>query len=80
MSERYDRFNNGLSHREIIELVQELNPRPDRTSTSRKVSRHITPKAKQSGYIKGFVTPKYTTIDRSAITVEQNFLWHNLVE
>ena len=39
----YDRINNGLARREIIELVQELNPLINRPAASRQVSRHITP-------------------------------------
>ena len=77
---RYDRVNNVLARREMIDLVQELNPHLDRPSASRQVSRHIIPKAKQAGYIKVFVPPQSTTIDRSDITLEQQFWWHTLVE
>ena len=44
------------------------------------MSRHIIPKEKQAGYIKGFVTSQSTTTDRSSIKVEQQFQWHTLVE
>ena len=77
---RYDCVNNDLARREMIEIVQELNPRLDRPSASRQMSRHIVPKAKQAYYIKGFVTPQSTTTHRSDIKVEQQFGWHTLVE
>ena len=74
------RVNNVLERREMIELVQELKPQLYPTSSSMQVSCHITPKEKKAGYIKGFVTPKYKTTDRSSIKLEQQFWWHNLVE
>ena len=77
---RYDRVNNGLARREMIELVKELNLHLDRPAASRQVSRHIIPNEKHSGYIKVFVTTQSTTTDRSAITVDQQFQCHNLVE
>ena len=77
---RYDRVNNGLVRREMIDLVQELNPQLEHTSASRQVSRTIISKAKQAGYIKGFVTHKSTTAEWSPITAEQQFQWHNIVE
>ena len=70
---RYDCVNNGLARCEIIDLVQELNPRLDRPAASRQVSRHIILKEKQAEYIKGFVTPQHTATDRSSMTVEQQF-------
>ena len=77
---RYDCVNNGLARCEIIDLVQELNPRLDRPAASRQVSRQITSKSKQAWYIKGFVTPQSATTDQSSITLEQHFWWHTLVE
>ena len=76
----YDCVDNGLARCEMIDFVQELNPNLDRPAASRQVSRHIIPKEKQADYIKGFVTPQSTTTDRSAITAEQQFWWHTLME
>ena len=73
VASRYDRFNNGLALRKMIDLVQEFNPRLDRPAASRQVSRHIILKEKQADYIKGFVTPQHTATDRSSMTVEQQF-------
>ena len=73
MAAKYDRVKNGLSRRDTIDLVQELNTHPDRTTASMQVSRHIVPKSKQAGYIKLFVTPQSTTIDWSYISLEQQF-------
>ena len=35
VSARYDRFNNGLARREMIELVQEFKPHLDHPAVSR---------------------------------------------
>ena len=71
---RYYCVKNFLARCEIIEIVQEFNPRLDCPAASRQVfARHIIPKSEQVGYIKGFVTPQYITTDRSAITVEKQF-------
>ena len=64
----------------MIELVQELNPHLDHPAASSQVSRHIIPKVKKAVYIKGFITPQTTTTYRSAITVEQQFWLHTLLE
>ena len=48
---RYDRVNNCLARREMIDLVQELNPHLDLPAVSRQLSCHIIPKSEQSGYI-----------------------------
>ena len=76
----YDSVNNGLARRDMIDLVQEFNPYLDYPAASRQVSRHIIPKSKQAGYIKGFATPQSTAIDRSDITLEQQFWWNTLAE
>ena len=68
---RYYRVKNVLARRDMIDLVQESNPHLDCPAASRQVSRHIFPKEKQAGYIKGFVTPKSTTTDRSGIKLEK---------
>ena len=40
----YNCVNNGLTRREMIELVQELNPHLDRPDAPRQLSLHIIPK------------------------------------
>ena len=40
---RYDRVNNDLARREIIDLVKELNTHLDYPAASRQVSCHIIP-------------------------------------
>ena len=40
----YNCVNNGLARREMIELVQELNPHLDRPDAPRQLSLHIIPK------------------------------------
>ena len=77
---RYDRVKNGLECLGMIDLVQELNPHLYCPDASRQVLGHIIPKAKQEGYIKGFVTHQSTTTDRYDITVKQNIWWHTLAE
>jgi len=77
---RKDRANNGMSRRDMIDLVQELHPELDRSAAYRQVSRHIIPKSINKGYIKRFVKAQPTTSDRTAITMEQQFRWHTLVE
>lgn len=77
---RRDRVNNGLARRRMIDLVVELNPKLDRITVSRQITRNSIPKSIERGYIKGFVTPQATTSDGSAITIEQQFRCHIFVE
>ena len=63
----------------MTDLVQELSPCVSRKSASRQVSRHIITKSIKKGRTKGVLTPQSTASGSSAITVEQQFRWHTLV-
>jgi len=76
---RKDLVNERLPRREIIDLIQELDPTIARHKASRQLSRHIVPKGHEKGYIKGLVKPQTTTTNRTAIIIPQQFWYHMLV-
>lgn len=78
---RHDRANDGKSPKETLDLIQELNLALDRKQASQTYNRTIRPKIKGKGGIKAKpVKSQATTTKRSAITVKQQFRWHNTFE
>ena len=75
---RADRGNEGKNRKEAIDLVQELKPALDRKQASRALTRHVLRKSEDLK--NNLVKATATTTNRSAITVGQQFRWHNTYE
>ena len=72
--DRRDRGNEVSNKAEDIDLVQDLLPHLNRRQPSQSFSRTLPPK--HPTVLKSItVKAQATTIKRSAITVEQQFLW-----
>ena len=73
-----DHGNEGKNRKEAIDLVQELKPDLDRKQASRALTRHVLRKSEELK--NNLVKATATTTNRSAITVGQQFRWHNTYE
>ena len=78
---RDDRGNDGLSRKEAIDNIQELNHTITRESASRQLFRCILPDNAKSGILKPLSQKvQATTSDRTKINVAQQYRWHSLVD
>jgi len=75
---RADRANDPKNMKELVDIVQVLNPDLSREAASQCYRRTIRPA--HSGRVTGLVTAQPTTTKRSACTVTQQWRWHSLVD
>jgi hypothetical protein len=73
---RHDRANKGKSVAEVVDLVQEVGG-VDRLQARNAYNRTISRVHKSE--LTGAIKAQATTTNRTAITIEQQFRWHNLV-
>ena len=74
---RRDRGNDGVNRREGADLVQDLMPELSRTQA---VTAFRRVRAKNDDVLSGIVKANRSTEKRSAITVPQQFRWHQAVD
>ena len=78
---RDDRGNDGLSRKEAIDNIQELNHTITREYDTRQLSRRILPGNAKSGILKPHSQKvQATTSDCTNINVSQQYRWHSLVD
>jgi hypothetical protein len=75
---RYDRGNDGLSNAGVLDTLGELKPNLTRTQLGNAWRNTIRPHHKKE--LTGIVTAQATTTKRSAITVTQQWRWHETVD
>jgi hypothetical protein len=72
---RKDRANDGMNRREGIDMVQDLKPELTRNQAVESFRRV---RAKNKDTLTGLVKANRSTDKRSAITVEQQYRWHQV--
>ena len=72
---RKDRGNDGMSRRDCIDVVQDLKPELTRNQAT-EAFRMV--RAKNKDKLTGIVKANRSTDKRSAITVEQQYRWHQV--
>ena len=76
-----DQANDGLSRKEAIDNIQELNQSISREATSKQLSRCVLPTNAKAGITKSQCQKvQATTSERTNINVAQKFRWHSLVD
>ena len=75
---RADRGNNGKSKLKIIDVIQELKPNLNQRQARDAYDRVV--KKEHGQVLTGIIKAQPTTTARSAVTVEQQFRWHSLVD
>jgi hypothetical protein len=73
---RKDRANDGMTRRDGIDMVQDLKPSLKRKQAERAFDRHV--RAKSKDVLTGIVKANKSTEKRCAITVPQQFRWHQV--
>ena len=81
MCARADQANDGLSRKEAIDNIQELNQSISREAASRQLSCRVLPANAKAGITKSQCQKvQATTSERTTINVAQQFRWHSLVD
>eukprot|EP00966_Prymnesium_polylepis_P155365 3588403-Prymnesium_polylepis.1 len=75
---RRDRGNEGMSRRDGIQMVQDLQPELNSKQAAHQFDRQVRGKHKEE--LTGIVKAEATTTKRSAVTVDQQFRWHSCVD
>ena len=75
---RHDRGNDGLNKRECIDILHDLMPAAKRAAVGQTFDRVIRPNHKEE--LTGIVKANTTTVKRTAITVAQQYRWHEAVD
>eukprot|EP00966_Prymnesium_polylepis_P152788 3529223-Prymnesium_polylepis.1 len=75
---RKDRANDGMSRREGIDMLQDLQPVLSRKQAEHQFDSNVRGKHKDE--LTGIVKASATTEKRCAITVPQQFRWHSTVD
>jgi hypothetical protein len=73
---RRDRANDGMSRQQGIDMVQDLKPSLKRQQAARVFDRQV--RAKNTDVLTGIVKANKSTEKRCAITVTQQFRWHQV--
>ena len=74
---RRDRANDGCTRPEAVTMLQELQPELTRAQACRQFDRHVRPNHKD--VLTNIVKAESTTSKRCAITVPQQWRWHQAV-
>ena len=81
MCAQADQGNDGLSRKEVIDNIQELNHTITRESASRQLSRRILPDNAKAGILKPLSQKvQASTSDCTNTNVAQQYRWHSLVD
>jgi hypothetical protein len=75
---RRDRANDGMSNADIVDAISELKPDLSRRQAANAWARTVRPAHKD--VLTGIVVAQATTTKRTAITVTQQWRWHQTVE
>ena len=73
---RRDRGNDGMNHREAIDMVHDLMPMLSRKQVSQTFLRTIRPG--HSSELSNIVKAQASTTKRSSITIPQQYRWHTV--
>jgi hypothetical protein len=75
-----DGDNKGLSAKELKARLHDMNPHLSLKQITNSWRKTVHPQAKKAKILTGTIIANATTSKRSAVTVQQQFRWHTLID